>query len=60
MYWAVEAGFPQTAGSILKLPQFDSPIDPVTGERIPHHGSLILIMLKVIMKPVLRILPMLH
>ena len=35
LYWAVEAGFPQTAGSILKLPQFDSPIDPVTGERIP-------------------------
>ncbi|GAH82719.1 unnamed protein product, partial [marine sediment metagenome] len=35
LYWAVEAGFPQTVGQILKVPQFDSPIDPVTGERIP-------------------------
>ncbi|HDZ40695.1 MAG TPA: SusC/RagA family TonB-linked outer membrane protein [Bacteroidetes bacterium] len=35
LYWAVEAGFPQTVGEILKLPQFNSPIDPVTGERIP-------------------------
>jgi TonB-linked SusC/RagA family outer membrane protein len=35
LYWAIEEGFPQTAGSILKLPQFDSPIDPVTGERVP-------------------------
>jgi TonB-linked SusC/RagA family outer membrane protein len=33
--WAVAAGFPQTAGSILKLPQFNSPIDPETGMRIP-------------------------
>ncbi|HRQ49651.1 MAG TPA: SusC/RagA family TonB-linked outer membrane protein [Agriterribacter sp.] len=35
LYWAVQAGFPQTAGEILKLPQFTSPIDPNTGERIP-------------------------
>lgn len=35
LYWAVEAGFPQTPGEILSLPQFNSPIDPVTGERIP-------------------------
>lgn len=35
LYWAVEAGFPQKAGEILVLPQFNSPIDPVTGERIP-------------------------
>jgi len=35
LYWAVEAGFPQTVGQILKVPQFDSPIDPSTGERIP-------------------------
>jgi len=35
LYWAVQAGFPQTAGQILKLPQFDSPIDPATGNRIP-------------------------
>ncbi|HCC71723.1 MAG TPA: hypothetical protein DEQ09_11305, partial [Bacteroidales bacterium] len=35
MYWAIEAGFPQTVGQILKLPQFNSPIDPVSGERIP-------------------------
>lgn len=35
LYWAVEAGFPQTVGEILSLPQFDSPIDPNTGERIP-------------------------
>ncbi|MHA7942389.1 SusC/RagA family TonB-linked outer membrane protein [Formosa sp. 3Alg 14/1] len=34
LYWAVEAGFPQTPGEILMLPQFDSPIDPNTGERI--------------------------
>ena len=26
MYWAVEAGFPQTPGQILSLPQFDSPV----------------------------------
>ena len=35
MYWAVEAGFPQTAGQILMLPQFTSPVDPVTGQRTP-------------------------
>lgn len=35
MYWAVQAGFPQTVGEILKVPQFDSPIDPATGKRIP-------------------------
>jgi TonB-linked SusC/RagA family outer membrane protein len=35
MYWAVQAGFPQNVGDILKVPQFDSPIDPVTGQRIP-------------------------
>ena len=35
MYWAVEAGFPQTAGQILVLPQFTSPVDPVTGQRTP-------------------------
>ena len=35
MYWAVQAGFPQTAGQILSLPQFTSPIDPATGKRIP-------------------------
>ncbi len=35
LYWAVQAGFPQTAGQILKIPQFDSPIDPATGNRIP-------------------------
>ncbi|MCK0156492.1 SusC/RagA family TonB-linked outer membrane protein [Cellulophaga sp. F20128] len=35
LYWAVEAGFPQTVGEILSLPQFNSPLDPVTGERIP-------------------------
>ncbi|MDO6518714.1 SusC/RagA family TonB-linked outer membrane protein [Zobellia uliginosa] len=35
LYWAVEAGFPQTPGQILSLPQFNSPIDPATGERIP-------------------------
>lgn len=35
LYWAIEAGFPQTVGQILALPQFNSPIDPVTGERIP-------------------------
>ena len=34
LYWAIEAGFPQTPGQILRLPQFDSPIDPGTGERI--------------------------
>lgn len=32
--WAVNAGFPQTVGEILSVPQFDSPIDPATGERI--------------------------
>lgn len=35
LYWAIQAGFPQTVGEILKLPQFNSPIDPVTGKRIP-------------------------
>ncbi len=35
LYWAIEAGFPQTVGQILVLPQFNSPIDPATGERIP-------------------------
>ncbi|MEX1240321.1 MAG: SusC/RagA family TonB-linked outer membrane protein [Cyclobacteriaceae bacterium] len=35
LYWAIQAGFPQTPGQILNLPQFDSPIDPLTGERIP-------------------------
>ncbi len=35
LYWAIDAGFPQTAGNILQLPQFTSPVDPVTGERIP-------------------------
>ncbi len=34
-YWAVQAGFPQKAGEILALPQFNSPIDPATGKRIP-------------------------
>jgi len=34
LYWAVQAGFPQTVGEILQLPQFDSPID-ATGKRIP-------------------------
>jgi TonB-linked SusC/RagA family outer membrane protein len=34
-YWAVQAGFPQKAGDILVLPQFSSPVDPVTGERVP-------------------------
>ncbi len=32
--WAVQAGFPQTVGQILSVPQFDSPVDPVTGERM--------------------------
>ncbi len=36
MYWAVQAGFPQTAGQILSLPQFTSSIDPATGKRIPE------------------------
>lgn len=35
LYWAIEAGFPQTPGEILTLPQFNSPVDPVTGERTP-------------------------
>jgi len=35
LYWAIEAGFPQTVGEILSVPQFNSPIDPFTGERIP-------------------------
>jgi TonB-linked SusC/RagA family outer membrane protein len=35
LYWAVEAGFPQSAGQILSLPQFDSPVNPTTGEKIP-------------------------
>ncbi len=35
LYWAIEAGYPQTAGEILKLPQFDSPYDPETGVRTP-------------------------
>jgi TonB-linked SusC/RagA family outer membrane protein len=35
LYWAIEAGFPQTVGEILSVPQFNSPIDPATGERIP-------------------------
>ncbi len=35
LYWAIEAGFPQTAGTILSLPQFTSPVDPNTGKRIP-------------------------
>jgi len=35
LYWAIEAGFDQTVGQILMLPQFDSPVDPVTGEIIP-------------------------
>jgi len=35
LYWAVEAGFPQTPGELFMLPQFDSPIDPATGEIIP-------------------------
>ena len=35
LFWAVEAGFPQTPGTLLTLPQFDSPVDPVTGEIIP-------------------------
>ena len=34
-YWAVQAGFPQKAGEILVLPQFNSPIDQTTGNRIP-------------------------
>lgn len=34
-YWAVEAGFPQKAGEILSLPQFNSPIDPLTGKPVP-------------------------
>ncbi|MDX2445014.1 MAG: SusC/RagA family TonB-linked outer membrane protein, partial [Bacteroidales bacterium] len=33
--WAVDAGYPQTAGQILSLPQFDSPYDPVTDVRTP-------------------------
>ena len=32
--WAVDAGFPQTVGQILSLPQFDSPLD-ASGNRIP-------------------------
>jgi len=35
MYWAVQAGFPQTVGQILSVPQFTSPIDPATGKLIP-------------------------
>lgn len=35
LYWTVQAGIPQTPGSILALPQFNSPIDPATGKRIP-------------------------
>ena len=35
LYWAIEAGFPQTPGQVLTLPQFNSPIDPNTGDRIP-------------------------
>ena len=35
LYWTVTEGIPQTAGQILQLPQFTSPIDPLTGERIP-------------------------
>jgi TonB-linked SusC/RagA family outer membrane protein len=34
LYWAIEAGVPQTVGEIFVLPQFDSPIDSSTGERI--------------------------
>ena len=33
--WAVDAGYPQTVGQVLTLPQFDSPYDPVTGVRTP-------------------------
>ncbi|MCP4311537.1 MAG: SusC/RagA family TonB-linked outer membrane protein [Bacteroidetes bacterium] len=32
--WAVDAGFPQTVGQILSVPQFDSPLD-ANGVRIP-------------------------
>ena len=35
LYWAIRAGFPQTVGEILTLPQFNSPIDPESGDRIP-------------------------
>ncbi|MCD6596780.1 MAG: SusC/RagA family TonB-linked outer membrane protein [Bacteroidales bacterium] len=33
--WAVDEGYPQTAGQILSLPQFDSPYDAVNDVRTP-------------------------
>ncbi len=33
--WAVNAGYPQTVGQVLTLPQFDSPYDAVSGVRTP-------------------------
>jgi TonB-linked SusC/RagA family outer membrane protein len=33
LYWAIEAGYDQIVGEILSLPQFNSPLDPITGER---------------------------